>query len=133
MSSLLLDFPLTTLREGAVSCILVIDDDAATREVLELTLSDEGYQVLQATNGAAALDLLSRHQPDVILLDTRMPIMDGWQFLEAYHQRSEPPVPIVGLTADSATLPTDALVRKPFDIDELLGTIRCVLQPQSSL
>ena len=112
-------------------CILVVDDDAATRELLDLTLSAEGYRVVQAVNGAAALDQLAHHQPDVILLDTRMPIMDGWQFLAAYHHRSEPSAPIIGLTADSSTLPTDVLMRKPFDLEELLGTVSRVLHLHS--
>ena len=111
-------------------CILVIDDDAATRELLELALSAEGYRVLQASHGIAALEILAHHQPDLILLDARMPIMDGWEFLEAYHQRPEPAVPIIGLTADSNALPTDALVRKPFDLDDLLGTIDNLLRLQ---
>src|SRR5262249_61831819 len=65
----------------AVKNILIVEDDAATRDALTLVLSDEGYAVSSAANGREAIDLLRQGDaPDLILLDLMMPVMDGWQF-----------------------------------------------------
>jgi CheY-like chemotaxis protein len=78
--------------------VLVVDDDAAVREGLLEFLRDEGYQALGAENGRRALELLeSGELPRLILLDLRMPVMDGWQFL-AERARREYPMPVVLLS-----------------------------------
>ena len=64
--------------------ILIVDDDQEIREMLEITLIEEGYEVLSASDGEAALALLERNRPNLILLDMRMPVMDGWGFARAY-------------------------------------------------
>src|SRR5438270_13782141 len=79
--------------------VLVVDDDDDIRDFMELGLRDAGYRVLSAENGASALDVLARAQSDLILLDMRMPVMDGWAFARAYHQKPPPHVPIVVVTA----------------------------------
>ena len=62
--------------------VLVVDDDAATREGLVQFLEDEGYAAVGAENGKRALELLEQiESPGMILLDLMMPVMDGWQFL----------------------------------------------------
>jgi DNA-binding response OmpR family regulator len=58
--------------------ILFVDDDESIREFVTMALTDEGYQVSTAPHGAAAIELVNREQPSLILLDMRMPIMDGW-------------------------------------------------------
>ena len=58
--------------------ILVVDDDASIRELIGMALVDEGYEVQAAPHGAAALEVISHSRPSVILLDMRMPVMDGW-------------------------------------------------------
>src|SRR3954451_652607 len=69
--------------------ILVIDDDQAMRDMLETVLLDEGYSVILARNGKEGLELAARQRPALVLLDLMMPVMDGWQFLDAIKQMPE--------------------------------------------
>jgi two-component system, chemotaxis family, chemotaxis protein CheY len=65
--------------------VLVVDDDDAIRDTLRLVLESEGCEVSVARNGREALELLLGrvgHEPDLVLLDLMMPVLDGWQFLE---------------------------------------------------
>ncbi|HEV2125441.1 MAG TPA: response regulator, partial [Chloroflexota bacterium] len=78
--------------------VMIIDDDPEIRETISLLLEDEGYRVVEAPHGAAALDLIPHHQPAVILLDMRMPEMDGWQFAAAYRELPLPHAPIITMT-----------------------------------
>lgn len=85
--------------------ILIVDDDPAFREALEMTLSLDGYSSLAAEHGEAALELLSRSDPlpGVILLDLRMPVMDGVRFRELQKQNVLfARIPTVVLSADAA-------------------------------
>src|SRR5438270_7170536 len=92
---------MTTDRGGDRS-ILLVEDDAATREALALILGTEGYRVTGAANGAEALGVLrSAPPPDLILLDLMMPIMDGWQFRrEQVRDAALSAIPVVVLSAD---------------------------------
>lgn len=109
--------------------VLVVDDDESIREFVELALIDEGYEVKTAVHGKAALDIIDGWQPDLILLDLRTPIMDGWEFSRVYREAPGPHAPIIVITATAN--PTDcaaeinayAVLPKPFDLDELLGLI----------
>ncbi|MEI6044012.1 MAG: response regulator [Chloroflexota bacterium] len=109
--------------------VLVIDDDDTIREVISLTLEDEGYAVLTAPNGAVALELVYQSQPKLILLDMRMPVMDGWAFSEAYRQLPGTHAPIIVLTAATdATLfasqiQADSCLPKPFDLNQLIELV----------
>lgn len=115
--------------------VLIVDDDEVIRECIACALSDEGYDVFAARNGAQALDLLDQAEaegrpPDLILLDMRMPVMDGWQFAKHYQQRSGPKkAPIVVMTAATdaharaAEVEIPLVIPKPFDIDEVLATV----------
>ena len=123
--------------EGAtrVATVLVIDDDAMIRSYVAEILADEGYRAEQAQNGREALDLLDRRAregrppPDLILLDMRMPIMDGWAFAEAYRARPGRHAPIVVITAAhdasarAAQVRADGVLAKPFDLDQLLDAV----------
>lgn len=110
--------------------VLVIDDDDAVCDLLRDLLGQEGYAVATTPHGAAALELLKHHQPAVIVLDLRMPIMDGWAFVELYRRDARPPAAIVLLSAtkdieeSAKRLRADAFVRKPFDFSDLLRAIR---------
>ncbi len=93
---------------------------------------DEGYSVVTSDDAAAALDLLSQVDglhPDLILLDSRMPGMDGASFARAYTDRRHRPAPIILLSGDLRPLEAEAQwaaarVAKPFDIDRLLAVVR---------
>jgi two-component system chemotaxis response regulator CheY len=111
--------------------ILLVDDDESIRQFIEMALSDEGYEVVTAENGQAALDILGRWTPSLILLDMRMPIMDGWAFSCAFRQApNEEKVPVVVLTAardaaeSAAEIGADAVLSKPFDLGELIALVR---------
>jgi CheY-like chemotaxis protein len=109
--------------------ILVVDDDTSIRSFVEMALDGEGYAVSTATNGAQALAVTDLMQPDLILLDMRMPIMDGWTFARRYRGKPPPHAPIVVITAATdageraAEIQADGYLGKPFDLDELLGLV----------
>jgi len=84
--------------------VLVIEDDAATSELMTRLLKKEGYSVTQAQNGQVALDCLEKAMPKMILLDLMMPEMDGFQFIaELRKQEVWSEIPIVVVTAKSIT------------------------------
>jgi CheY-like chemotaxis protein len=110
--------------------VLVVDDDADIRETVSLILEDEGYEVVSAPDGAAALaELRDGSPPDLILLDLMMPVMDGWQFRE--EQLRDPSleaIPVVVLSADAGLRDKagyfgGAFLAKPVNIDALLAAI----------
>jgi CheY-like chemotaxis protein len=80
--------------------VLVVEDDAATRELLRRMLEREGWVVREAAHGRAALAQVAERRPDLILLDLMMPEMDGFQFLEALRtQAAWRAIPIIVVTA----------------------------------
>lgn len=113
--------------------ILVVDDDESIRQIVRMCLSDEGYDVREASNGQAALETLHVSLPDLILLDLRMPVMDGWEFARLYADTPEPHAPIVAFVAalnaeqECADLPAAAILNKPFDLEDLLQAVRSQL------
>lgn len=109
--------------------ILFVDDDEGIRQFVDMALSDEGYQVRTANDGAAALKLIPEYDPELIVTDMRMPGMDGWAFVRAYRQLPDPHVPVVVVTAarDAAAsareVDADAYLGKPFHLDDLLDLV----------
>jgi len=110
--------------------VLVVDDDQALREVIEWALVDEGFLVTVAENGAAALRVVEQTAPSAILLDMRMPVMDGWEFARSYRELAVPHAPVIVLTAaqDAAEwarqIDAADYLGKPFDMSELLDTLK---------
>src|SRR5687768_1184531 len=85
---------------GAGQGVLVVDDDSDIREFVSVLLGCEGYQVREASHGREALDTLEHWHPDVIVLDMRMPVMDGAAFLDA--QQASPrlrQIPVIVMSA----------------------------------
>ncbi len=107
--------------------ILVVDDDESILDFVREALEDEGFEVLTATDGAEALNLAQERPPDLILLDMRMPIVDGWEFAESYARQPGPHAPLIVMTAarDAASIATDihaaGYLAKPFTLDDLLS------------
>ena len=109
--------------------VLVIDDDEGIRDAVAMALSAIGYEVVSVGDGAAALERLATSQPAVILLDMRMPGMDGWAFAQAYEQLPEPRAPVIVMTAAqdaalcAAEINAAAYLAKPFDLVDLRACI----------
>jgi len=108
--------------------ILVVDDDPDLREFLRLMLTSMGFEVTSAANGREALDDMEGHDPDLILLDMKMPVMDGWEFARELRARGID-VPIVVLTAsETASHLADEIhavgwLGKPFTLATLISAI----------
>ena len=110
--------------------ILVVDDDPVILKAVEYILSDEGYAVVVAANGKEALDCVSRNPPTLILLDMKMPVMDGWAFVAAYREMPGPHAPIIVMTAAqdarsrAIEIGADGYIAKPFDLDDILAVVQ---------
>jgi two-component system, chemotaxis family, chemotaxis protein CheY len=110
--------------------ILLVDDDESILSTVEFLLTDEGYPVMVAANGSEALVRAAAQTPCLILLDMKMPVMDGWAFAMAYRDSPGPHAPIIVMTAahDShqraAEISADDVIAKPFDVNHLLDLVR---------
>ena len=108
---------------------LVVDDDFDIAELVRLALTDEGHEVVIAVNGSAALQQALETPFDLILLDMRMPVMDGWEFARAYQAMPEPRAPVIVVTAArdaaerAAEISADGHLAKPFSLEELYAII----------
>jgi CheY-like chemotaxis protein len=121
-----------TGKLASPTSVLIVEDDAATRDALSLILEDEGFRVTTAANGREAFDLLQgSYRPELILLDLMMPVMDGWQFRD--FQRRHPSlesIPVVVLSADgnvrqkARAIGAAGFLQKPVEIEDLLGTLQ---------
>lgn len=115
--------------------VLVVDDDSAISESIQLTLEAFGYEVETASDGAAGLALAERRQPDLMILDMMMPKRSGFLVAETLRQVDKFPTRIIMITANEGNrhkeyaekLGVDAYIRKPFPMDELLKTVERVL------
>jgi CheY-like chemotaxis protein len=120
------------IPQGAehAALVMVVDDDPNARDLLASTVRREGYRVIEATDGEAALALAREWHPDVITLDVLMPRMDGWAVLTAIKSDAELaaiPVVIVTVLADrgiAVSLGAAEFLTKPVDRARLAATIR---------
>jgi CheY-like chemotaxis protein len=117
-----------TLQVDTAKSILLVEDDEIVRRAIQMVLEWEGYHVECASNGQEALDMLrAGARPGLILLDVMMPVLDGGQFRE--EQKRDPalasiPVIVISAASFAASVDADFLVRKPFEVEELLNAIR---------
>jgi CheY-like chemotaxis protein len=108
--------------------VLIVDDDDAIRDLVSDVLDAEGYSVATARNGADALQFIEQERPALVLLDMRMPILDGWGFAHAVKQRGWA-VPIIVMTAASDAqqwaneIGAESYLAKPFDLNDLLSSV----------
>lgn len=109
--------------------VLVVEDEPAIRDVIALVLTDDGCEVRARNGGRDALRLLRRWQPDVVVLDLRLPDQEGETFLHACREYVAGETPILvmsaspGLDHHAARLGVDGILPKPFDIDDLCRTV----------
>ena len=108
--------------------ILVVDDDSALRQTVAAILVDEGYPVEEAADGAEALEAVERRRPSLVLLDMRMPVLDGWSFARALRERGIR-VPIIVMTAAqdarrwAEEIEADDWLAKPFELLDLIAAV----------
>ena len=109
--------------------VLVVEDEATIREMLALILDAEGYEVDLAAEGEEALAAIERTRPDIILLDMKMPGVDGYAFAKRYNASDGPKAPIIVITAARSAVEAAAEVQacaslgKPFGVDQLLEAV----------
>jgi CheY-like chemotaxis protein len=112
--------------------ILIVDDDPAILATISEALDLEGFPVVTAANGAEALDVIDRSPPALVLLDMRMPVLDGWGFMSAVRDRGLILSVVVMTAAADARrwgreINAQGVLAKPFELDELLGTVQRLL------
>jgi two-component system response regulator CpxR len=109
--------------------VLVVDDDQDLRDTVAAALETEGYRVRCAANGAQALALMHGYRPEAIVLDLSMPIMSGWELLEAVRERRElREVHVLVLSAMRAPPGVEHL-DKPVSLGDLLSTLDRMCPP----
>lgn len=126
------------MSEAERARILVAEDDRAAREALVRALQLEGYTVVAASNGAEALEAVRQTQPDVLLLDVSMPLVDGLTVCRVLRSEDNR-LPVLMLTARTETSDrvagldagADDYLPKPYDLDELLARVRALLRRSS--
>jgi twitching motility two-component system response regulator PilH len=114
-----------------VATILIIDDSRFTRSNIAKSLRNSSYEVLEADNGVAGLDMIIKHTPDFVITDLLMPEMDGFELLENLRSRGIA-VPVIVMSADIQEttrrrimeLGAKTLLNKPFQSTTLLDTLR---------
>lgn len=112
--------------------ILVIEDDAGIREMLEEALTEEGYTVEAASDGLAALQRLEALSPSLIMLDVVMPYVDGVTFIRNFHDlQTDVPVLIMSASVNAREVAeecgADGYLDKPFDIYEMLSLVSSLI------
>jgi DNA-binding response OmpR family regulator len=120
--------------ESVGARVLVVDDEAAMRDLLEYGLGQAGFVVRCVPDGRAALDVVSKWSPEIILLDVMLPEIDGFTLLPALRRVTE--VPIIMLSARSETSErisglsrgADDYVAKPFELEELIARLHTGLR-----
>lgn len=114
--------------------ILVVDDEQTVQDFLRRTLEEAGYDVITADDGQEALDKLSQFDVSLVLLDIKMPKLDGFEVLARMPQNLN--IPVIMLSGileantriDTLTLGADDYITKPFSAKELLARIQVKLK-----
>lgn len=119
--------------------ILVVDDEPNYRRLLEVNLAPEGYEIITASNGEEALELVSSKRPDLVILDVMMPVLDGITTCERIRQFSN--VPIIMVTAKGEetdrvrglNIGADDYIVKPYSATELVARVRAIFRRARSV
>jgi CheY-like chemotaxis protein len=118
--------------------VLLVEDDRDIREAVSAVLEAEGYTVLTAENGHEALKVLERGQPCVVLLDLMMPVMNGWDFMEAVKKTrrlEDLPVVVVSAYSERKAEGVRRVLKKPLDVNQLLAAVAdyCCCPPKPAV
>ncbi|MDO4516139.1 MAG: response regulator transcription factor [Bacillota bacterium] len=114
--------------------VLIVEDESNIAELVNLYLKKEGYETMVAGDGGKALELYRLFQPDLVLLDIMLPVMDGWAVCAKIRETDA--TPIIMLTAKGETIDkvaglemgADDYIVKPFEMKELLARVHAVLR-----
>ena len=114
--------------------ILVVEDDRNISELIRMYLEKEGFEVRRAYDGGRAVEEFEKQQPDLVLLDIMLPVLDGWQVCARIREKAK--TPIIMLTAKSDVtdritgleMGADDYLVKPFEMKELMARINAVLR-----
>jgi DNA-binding response OmpR family regulator len=125
------------LPKSQPETVMVVEDEATTADMVAVALADEGYRVVVARDGQAALQVMQSTPPDAILLDLRLPTVDGWQVVRRC--RADPatsaiPIIVVSAAGDAqqdADIAPLVFVEKPFDLDVLLILVEDAVSPST--
>lgn len=126
--------PLVTAPSLAGKRVLVVDDEETVREVVAAYLDREGFEVTQAADGDAALKMIEREDPDLIVLDIMLPGIDGLNILNAMRPTVSTPVILLTARADATDrilgleMGADDYVVKPFSPREVVARVKAVLK-----
>jgi CheY-like chemotaxis protein len=118
--------------------VLVVEDDPDLLALVQMILADAGYDVAVAADGLEALARVEERMPDVILLDMRMPVMNGWEFAHEYQARYGHAAPIVVVTAAedararAEEIGADAWLEKPFELDDVVRMVARFVGPDAA-
>ena len=117
-----------------MTTILLVDDEKMITAPLSRALTQAGFSVLVANNGQEGLNLAQEKQPDIVVLDVLMPIMDGWAVCKTLRQRSNVPILMLTALGDEVDrilgleLGADDYLTKPFSTRELVARLRALLR-----
>jgi DNA-binding response OmpR family regulator len=117
-------------RRGLRQRVLVIEDDADTRQMLVAAIADEGFEPIPALDGRHALRTVLAIEPSAIVLDLMLPGINGEEFARAYHEQSSANAPIMVVSARpdaqmvGRKIGARAVLPKPLDIGELIAGLR---------
>ncbi len=126
---------LQSMEPASTEKVLLVDDDPDVRQAVALVLTLEGFSPVVASDGRQALEKLDREMPGVILLDMKMPVMDGWEFARLARERFGHKLPpIIVLTAGenpaarAAEIGAQGWLGKPFELEDLRDEVRRQLE-----
>lgn len=114
--------------------ILIVDDEPLYLRLMEANLVTEGYQVIRASNGQEAVEMVAEKNPDLVLMDVMMPVMDGFTAIKRIREFSMVPLIMVTVKGDERDrvsgldLGADDYILKPYSANELLARVRSVLR-----
>lgn len=118
--------------------ILVIEDDKAIRNFIEISVTSQGYRCVETSSAASGISLVQSHLPDVILLDLGLPDMDGLKVIEKLRESIQTPIIVVSARGkdqdkiEALDLGADDYLTKPFSVAELMARIRVALRHKNS-
>ncbi len=129
-----LDFIAERRLTNKMTKIMIVDDDAHIRELVRVFLSNEGFEIVEASDGVEALTMLASVTVDMVILDIMMPNMDGWELCSELREHYELPLLMLTAKGDTAQkvkgfeLGTDDYLVKPFDPLELVVRVKALLK-----